>query len=52
MNEAAEVDEAPVVSGCKTAEVFGANEAPFDLVTMLIDGGVGGRKSFGSAMKG
>lgn len=40
MNEAADMDAAPAVSGRKATEMFEASEAPFDLVSMLVDGGV------------
>lgn len=42
MYEAGEVDGAAIVAGREPAEVFEAAEAPLDLVTMLVDGGVVG----------
>ena len=42
MNEAREVDNAPVVSCSNMAKLFEASEAPLDLVALLLDGGVVG----------
>lgn len=52
MDEAVDVDGAPIIAGCEAAELFEAAEASFDLVMMPVDVGIVGDGDLAVALDG